>query len=221
MARFMTPDWAAKPTAVPYASFGNPQSLNLYSYVKDNPTAVRDPDGHQEDDDVKRDENPVEVKEDNEKWDEAGRALSAERYASQSELNTRFIENLKANGGDDPVTGMCYAPQSKAEGTVTRYMGPAEAAKSESSGYIPNVDPEGNPRPTHVTTDPPMDSAAGAKQKYELPTTPTHRATVPASQAGELGPTPDGRPRTSGGGSQAATNNPIPVKPEQIKPLNQ
>jgi len=44
--RFMTPDWAAKPTAVPYASFGNPQSLNLYSYVNNNPTTIRDADGH-------------------------------------------------------------------------------------------------------------------------------------------------------------------------------
>ena len=31
LGRFMTPDWAAKPMAVPYAMFGNPQSLNLYS----------------------------------------------------------------------------------------------------------------------------------------------------------------------------------------------
>ena len=37
MGRFMIPDWAAKPTNVPYASFGNPQSLNLYSYVNNNP----------------------------------------------------------------------------------------------------------------------------------------------------------------------------------------
>jgi hypothetical protein len=42
----MTPDGAAKPTNVPYASFGNPQSLNLYSYVNNNPTTTRDPDGH-------------------------------------------------------------------------------------------------------------------------------------------------------------------------------
>jgi hypothetical protein len=42
----MTPDWAAKPTAVPYASFGNPQSLNLYGYVQNNPEAFVDPDGH-------------------------------------------------------------------------------------------------------------------------------------------------------------------------------
>ena len=44
--RFTTADWAAKPTNVPYANFGNPQSLNLYSYVNNNPTTTRDPDGH-------------------------------------------------------------------------------------------------------------------------------------------------------------------------------
>jgi RHS repeat-associated protein len=46
LGRFMTPDWAAKPVSVPYANFGNPQSLNLYSYVENNPTTLGDPDGH-------------------------------------------------------------------------------------------------------------------------------------------------------------------------------
>jgi RHS repeat-associated protein len=46
IGRFITPDWAAKPTTVPYANFGNPQSLNLYSYVQNNPTTMGDPDGH-------------------------------------------------------------------------------------------------------------------------------------------------------------------------------
>ncbi|MFY9646966.1 MAG: RHS repeat-associated core domain-containing protein, partial [Terriglobales bacterium] len=46
LGRFMTPDWATKPTDVPYANFGNPQSLNLYSYVQNNPATVGDPDGH-------------------------------------------------------------------------------------------------------------------------------------------------------------------------------
>jgi len=46
MGRFLTPDWAEKPTNVPYAHFGNPQSLNLYSYVQNNPSTVGDPDGH-------------------------------------------------------------------------------------------------------------------------------------------------------------------------------
>lgn len=46
LGRFMTPDWAAKPTAVPYAEFGDPQTLNLYAYVDDNPMGKMDQDGH-------------------------------------------------------------------------------------------------------------------------------------------------------------------------------
>jgi RHS repeat-associated protein len=46
LGRFMTPDWAAGPTDVPYASFGNPQSLNLYAYVHNNPNTGIDLDGH-------------------------------------------------------------------------------------------------------------------------------------------------------------------------------
>jgi RHS repeat-associated protein len=44
--RFLSPDWAAKPTSVPYAEFGDPQSLNLYSYVRNSPIVRVDPDGH-------------------------------------------------------------------------------------------------------------------------------------------------------------------------------
>jgi RHS repeat-associated protein len=46
LGRFMTPDWSSMPTAVPYADLSNPQSLNLYSYTKNNPTTLRDPNGH-------------------------------------------------------------------------------------------------------------------------------------------------------------------------------
>lgn len=46
LGRFMTPDWAAKATTVPYADFGNPQSLNLYAYVGNNPMSRVDTDGH-------------------------------------------------------------------------------------------------------------------------------------------------------------------------------
>jgi RHS repeat-associated protein len=44
--RFTIPDWAAAPTAVPYAKFGDPQSLNLYSYVENAPVNRADADGH-------------------------------------------------------------------------------------------------------------------------------------------------------------------------------
>ena len=46
MGRFLSPDWAAKEEPVPYATFDDPQSLNLYSYVRNNPLSRADADGH-------------------------------------------------------------------------------------------------------------------------------------------------------------------------------
>ena len=37
MGRFMSPDWSAKAEPVPYAKLDNPQSLNLYAYLSNNP----------------------------------------------------------------------------------------------------------------------------------------------------------------------------------------
>src|SRR5258708_20760589 len=54
LGRFITPDWAAKATAVPYAEFTDPQSLNLYTYVRNVPTARYDVDGHCQADDCKK-----------------------------------------------------------------------------------------------------------------------------------------------------------------------
>src|SRR6185437_8027296 len=46
LGRFLTPDWSEDPEAVPYANLENPQSLNLYSYVLNNPVTETDPDAH-------------------------------------------------------------------------------------------------------------------------------------------------------------------------------
>jgi len=46
MGRFMSPDWSETPQAVPYADAEDPQSLNLYSYTRNNPTNMLDDDGH-------------------------------------------------------------------------------------------------------------------------------------------------------------------------------
>ena len=46
LGRFLTPDWAAKAAAIPYAELADPQSLNLYSYVRNRLTVQIDPDGH-------------------------------------------------------------------------------------------------------------------------------------------------------------------------------
>jgi hypothetical protein len=49
MGRFMSPDFNAADDdldPVPYADLNNPQSLNLYSYVQNNPFSHKDADGH-------------------------------------------------------------------------------------------------------------------------------------------------------------------------------
>ena len=44
--RFLSPDWSKTPEDVPYADLENPQSLNLYAYVNNNPLSKTDKDGH-------------------------------------------------------------------------------------------------------------------------------------------------------------------------------
>ncbi|MGA7913585.1 MAG: RHS repeat-associated core domain-containing protein [Candidatus Acidiferrales bacterium] len=45
--RFLSADWSAIPAPVPYANLTNPQTLNLYAMVSDNPETFADLDGHE------------------------------------------------------------------------------------------------------------------------------------------------------------------------------
>jgi RHS repeat-associated protein len=46
MGRFLSPDWSAKEEPVPYAKMDDPQTLNLYGYLRNNPLGGVDADGH-------------------------------------------------------------------------------------------------------------------------------------------------------------------------------
>jgi RHS repeat-associated protein len=46
LGRWLSADWSAVPTPVPYANLKNPQTLNLYAMVRDNPETFADIDGH-------------------------------------------------------------------------------------------------------------------------------------------------------------------------------
>jgi RHS repeat-associated protein len=45
--RFLSADWSSTPSPVPYANLTNPQTLNLYAMVSDNPESFADLDGHE------------------------------------------------------------------------------------------------------------------------------------------------------------------------------
>jgi RHS repeat-associated protein len=46
--RFLSADWSSVPAPVPYANLTNPQTLNLYAIVSDNPESYADLDGHEQ-----------------------------------------------------------------------------------------------------------------------------------------------------------------------------
>ena len=47
LGRWLSADWSAVPAPVPYANLTNPQTLNLYAMVSDNPGTFNDLDGHE------------------------------------------------------------------------------------------------------------------------------------------------------------------------------
>jgi RHS repeat-associated protein len=49
MGRWLSPDWASNPVTIPFGNVADPQSLNLYSYVGNNPLVRIDPFGHSKD----------------------------------------------------------------------------------------------------------------------------------------------------------------------------
>src|SRR5579859_2096183 len=46
LGRFTIADWSKNPVPVPFAKMSNPQSMNLYAYMENNPTSGVDADGH-------------------------------------------------------------------------------------------------------------------------------------------------------------------------------
>ena len=86
LGRFITPDWAAKATGVPYADFADPQSLNLYSYVRNIPTVRVDPDGH------------LDITFANAKLEEQYNKIAAESPAFATEIQSeRDDHNMQVN----------------------------------------------------------------------------------------------------------------------------
>ena len=102
MGRFMSPDWSAEQEPVPYAAMDNPQSLNLYAYVMNNPSVRIDDDGHDcEGMEIDACDNNVEGKEYTNGGLGAGNVLSG----SDNSSPYTFTINAWAPRGWEPPPG--------------------------------------------------------------------------------------------------------------------
>jgi RHS repeat-associated protein len=119
LGRWMSPDWAAKPETIPYSDLGDPQSLNLYSYVRNIPTTKFDADGHYQQ--RARSEEDLEREREEEKAEQElmARAREAEaraQAAARAEADAKA--NREKNEGYDDEDGVCHVPRPGAGRSV-------------------------------------------------------------------------------------------------------
>ena len=144
MGRFITPDWAARPTTVPYASFGDPQTLNLYTYVENGPVNRVDADGHDElycghdgswcdggesARQQQTDSDPVKKKQQQEKNDAATKAAQAQKQTYGRQKDGSYVAPpsktdpiMNPNGPPPPLIGkgQCVTGTSELSGVTPR-----------------------------------------------------------------------------------------------------
>lgn len=215
MGRFISPDWSAQVEPVPYAKLGDPQSLNLYSYVENNPLRAADPDGH----DCFATYGYGGIGCNAPSPEEENQSSWQQFFNTHPWLDNNLCQCFAGASAQQQKKSSLWqrflASHPAIAGFLTRYMGSKEAETALRTGKIPNTNDRAVPRPTHFTKDEPTNNAQEAQQKYELRDTPTYRATVPEERAPNVR-TPETGATTSGGGSQVVTDDEVPVNPEEI-----
>lgn len=143
IGRWATPDWSERPTAVPYAVFGDPQSLNLYLYVRNDPVSRADADGHA--DDNADPDHPVPAYK---KFEAALKnILSVKTEVGAGYKLSASIGGLKVSAGSGVSTETKSYPlgnhptevTSKAETKLEVKVGPVAG---ELKNKVPTIDPK-------------------------------------------------------------------------------
>jgi RHS repeat-associated protein len=128
MGRFLIPDWSAKVEPVPYAKMDNPQTLNLYAYLRNNPLAGVDADGHcAQQDEAKCAQITQDIWRKNE---DAGTAMNAE--AAQQQANGNAVSKPTSFTYNPDKTGFGFGVQVGADGFAG--LGPYGATATGSAG---------------------------------------------------------------------------------------
>jgi RHS repeat-associated protein len=137
LGRWVSADWSPTPIPVPYADFHDPQSLNLYGFVRNVPTTRLDLDGHQEarppaeekEAEVKsKEEKALEVKPEPDPLVRAAETLERDKENEIADNYRKANDKLVAGGYDD-VTGRCNVnpPGSQSGPSISSPNAPPKA----------------------------------------------------------------------------------------------
>ena len=118
MGRFMSPDWSVQVEPVPYAKLDDPQSLNLYAYVRNNPLSRIDANGHYENNDSGCNGNAKCQK----KYDKAA-----------NKFETRRQKDLNSKKADVRAAAAAYGARGEANGV---HVGFADLASHGLDGSV-------------------------------------------------------------------------------------
>ena len=141
--RWMSADWTAGASAVPYATLTNPQSLNLYAYVGNDPNDGQDPNGH-----ARYDGRLRSAVGDYNNYDE-----------SEMEQQADFLEYLEVQGetnSSPPTTDTSSAPassNSQNHGTAATTAGSAQQ-QTNAGGQQGQQAPNANNTPAKFVIEP-------------------------------------------------------------------
>jgi RHS repeat-associated protein len=165
LGRWVSADWSATPVPVPYANFGDPQSLNLYGYVKNIPTTNADLDGH---------DGPVmEVL-----ADPTAHDLTLIAIAGASTLGPASAIAAPSLGAMViPVIAPKFAPDDNCAGPacdVFFYSGPPAQSQNPSQGQTQTEEPPAQPDPAPAAGDAGKGSKGGSTAGKRF--TPSDRA---------------------------------------------
>jgi RHS repeat-associated protein len=126
IGRFTSPDWSAQAEPVPYAKLADPQSLNLYAYVRNNPLGAVDNDGH--DENVDGAANPAYVA----NWNNRN-------LKDYSSLSSAF-SLVEPNPDYDPNLDPAAQQQSTADKALTKVADAADAMGMNTPGMQSAID---------------------------------------------------------------------------------
>jgi RHS repeat-associated protein len=105
--RWLSADWSAVPAPVPYANLTNPQTLNLYAMVADDPESFADLDGHVPDPQNGTPQTPANCPSDGLSVSSASNCTGSSPSASN--LQAQHAENQAAQQPADDVARMLQA----------------------------------------------------------------------------------------------------------------